>query len=314
MPPACARAPRARRCAFRTREAAPPGCVSTAARRRRCRSTPVRRSAPRRRSGACWCGAAVAELSSVVASGAGPGVDVTCEASAARLELDNVTVIGSGDPGVRGDCATSGRTVTIAVDQSIVWGFSRAFATGASTTVSTGYSDYPGATGETNMAVNPLFTGAGESRLRADSPLVDAGRIGPLSDSEPHEDALGFVRVVDGNGDGAPRRDIGAHECSRRPRRRPPATCSPTRGRSSAPPPTTTAPAPPRRAGRAPARSPRCATGRSSAPSRSPRGASPTRFPQATPSSRAGPARTAPPPRSPTCATPLPRSTSARAR
>lgn len=152
------------------------------------------------------------ELSSVVASGPGPGVDVTCEASAARVELDNATVIGSGDPGVRGDCATAGRTVTIAVDQSIVWGFTRAFATGAATTVSTGYSDYPGATGETNTAVNPRFTGAGESRLRADSPLVDAGRPGPLSDSEPHEDALGSVRVVDGNGDGTPRRDIGAHE------------------------------------------------------------------------------------------------------
>ena len=49
-------------------------------------------------------------------------------------------------------------------------------------------------------------------RLRADSPLVDAGRPGPLADDEPHEDALGFVRVVDGDGDGVPRRDVGALE------------------------------------------------------------------------------------------------------
>ncbi len=83
---------------------------------------------------------------------------------------------------------------------------------GARSRVSTVYSDYPGATGETNTAVDPRFEGPEDVRLRADSPLVDAGRPGPLADDEPHEDALGFVRVVDGDGDGVPRRDVGALE------------------------------------------------------------------------------------------------------
>ena len=93
-----------------------------------------------------------------------------------------------------------------------MWGFDRPFLAGAGTTVATSYSAYAGATGATNNALDPGFAGPGDWRLRPDSPLVDAGRPGPLSESEPHEDALGFVRVVDGNGDGVPRRDIGAQE------------------------------------------------------------------------------------------------------
>ena len=62
------------------------------------------------------------------------------------------------------------------------------------------------------MDADPRFHGPGDARLRPDSPLVDEGRPGPLSDSEPHEDALGYVREVDGNGDRTPRRDIGALE------------------------------------------------------------------------------------------------------
>ena len=42
--------------------------------------------------------------------------------------------------------------------------------------------------------------------------MLDAGRPGPLSDSETHEDAHGFVRLADGTGDGSLRRDMGALE------------------------------------------------------------------------------------------------------
>ena len=42
--------------------------------------------------------------------------------------------------------------------------------------------------------------------------MLDAGRPGPLSDTETHEDALGFVRLADGTGDGSLRRDMGALE------------------------------------------------------------------------------------------------------
>ena len=149
-----------------------------------------------------------ASLSSVVAN----GVAANCDAASSRLDLDHATVLGSGEAGVRGDCATSGRTVALTVDDSIVWGFDRPFAAAGNTTVAASYSTYAGATGSTNNALDPGFAGPGDWRLRPDSPLVDAGRPGPLSESEPHEDALGFVRIVDGNGDGVPRRDIGAQE------------------------------------------------------------------------------------------------------
>jgi hypothetical protein len=58
-------------------------------------------------------------------------------------------------------------------------------------------------------------------RLRADSPLIDAGDPAPLAPQEPQEDARGHVRAVDGDGDGTARRDVGALE-RRPPRRRPP--------------------------------------------------------------------------------------------
>ncbi len=149
-----------------------------------------------------------AELSSVVAN----AIEATCDAATARLDLDHATVVGSGAAGVRGDCATAGRTVTLSVDDTIVWGFASAFETGAATTVSTSYSAYPGATGATNTSADPAFAAPGDWRLRPDSPMIDAGRPGALSESESHEDALGYVRIVDGNGDGGPRRDIGAQE------------------------------------------------------------------------------------------------------
>ena len=153
-----------------------------------------------------------AELSSVAVTGPGPVLDVGCEAASVRLALDGVTLSGSGDAGVSAGCATAGRTVAITAAGSIVWGFASAFALGPGAGVTATHSDYPGASGETNVDVDPRFAGPGDVRLRPDSPLVDAGRPAALGDDEPHEDALGFVRAVDGNGDGTPRRDIGALE------------------------------------------------------------------------------------------------------
>ena len=147
-------------------------------------------------------------LSSVVAA----GVTAGCDASSLRLELDHVTVVGSGESGIDAACGVTGRTVAVALDDSIVWGFSRPFAIGPASSISAAYSDYSGATGPTNVDVDPGFDPAGDGRLAPGSPLVDRGRPGALSDAEPHEDALGYVRVVDGNGDGTPRRDIGALE------------------------------------------------------------------------------------------------------
>ena len=132
----------------------------------------------------------------------------------------------------------------------------------------------------------------GDWRLRPDSPMIDAGRPGALSESESHEDALGYVRIVDGNGDGgaaARHRRPGGPAAGARPR--PPGTCSPTRARRRARRPPTTARAPRRRAGRGPARSRSSATARSPGSSRSRRSGWPRRCRPATPSSPPGPGR-----------------------
>ena len=152
-----------------------------------------------------------AELSSVLVDAAAPGLEVLCETGSARLALDHVTVRGSGDAGVGGSCATPGRTIAVTAADSIVWGYGRGFDLGGGS-LSVTYSDFPEATGATNLAADPRFTAPADARPQPGSPVLDAGRPGPLSDSEPHEDALGFVRLADGTGDGSLRRDMGALE------------------------------------------------------------------------------------------------------
>jgi hypothetical protein len=154
-----------------------------------------------------------AELDSVVISAPGPALEVGCELASSELDARHVTVAGSGPSGISPGCNVPGRAVTLRVAESIVWGFDRAFATGPRTTVGTRYSDYPGATGGPgNLSLDPGFAGPGDLRLRAGSPLVDAGRPGALDAGEPHEDVLGFLRAADGDGDGTARRDMGAFE------------------------------------------------------------------------------------------------------
>jgi hypothetical protein len=128
----------------------------------------------------------------------GPGVEVESGTLAAR----HLTVYGPGAAGVR---LADGASAT--VDDSIVWGFARGFAGAVSAT----HSDYPDAPG----AVDPQL--AADLGLAASSPLVDAGDQTPLAATEPLQDAAGEVRIMDGDGDGTARRDVGALE------RRPPA-------------------------------------------------------------------------------------------
>ena len=110
-----------------------------------------------------------------------------------------------------GTCPTAGRTVALTVTDSIVWGFARGFELGGGTLSAT-YSDFPEAAGDTNLAADPRFAGPDDARPLPGSPVIDAGRPGGLSDSELHEDALGYVRIADGGGGGALRRDMGALE------------------------------------------------------------------------------------------------------
>lgn len=73
--------------------------------------------------------------------------------------------------------------------------------------------------GDGNVNVDPLFVGLNgfDQELRFGSPLVDAGLTNVISPEESATDLNGNPRVVDGNGDGVARRDIGALEYQRRP-------------------------------------------------------------------------------------------------
>jgi hypothetical protein len=70
----------------------------------------------------------------------------------------------------------------------------------------------------TNPNVDPQFVDkpTGDLRLVGGSPLIDAGDPAALALDEPATDSGGNARVVDGNGDGTARRDIGAFEYQRR--------------------------------------------------------------------------------------------------
>jgi hypothetical protein len=150
------------------------------------------------------------QLDSVAISG-GP-VQVSCAASSTDLTLDQVSVGGTGAAGVSASCTLQQRTIVVRAANTAVWGFQRGFALGPASRLIADYADFPEAAGGTNLAVDPGFAGPGDLRLRPGSPLIDAGQPGSLANSDSQEDALGFVRAADGNGDGVPRRDIGALE------------------------------------------------------------------------------------------------------
>ena len=129
----------------------------------------------------------------------GTGIDVESGALTAR----HVTVFGTGATAIR---VPAGAQATLS--NSIVWGFQ------SSGPVTATFSHLP------QSGIDPGFVAPPDDlRLRALSPLVDAGDPAPLDvTTEPETDALGDVRVTDGNGDGIARRDLGAFE-----RRPPPA-------------------------------------------------------------------------------------------
>jgi hypothetical protein len=133
---------------------------------------------------------------------AGTGLDV----ESGTLSAAHVTLFGSGAAGLR---VASGQA---SLANSIVWGF-RAGTSGAAAST---HSHLP------ESGVDPAFVAPPDDlRLRADSPLVDAGDPRPLDAAEPEVDALGGVRAMDGDGDGTARRDPGALE---RPPPPPPST------------------------------------------------------------------------------------------
>jgi hypothetical protein len=155
----------------------------------------------------------------------------------ADLILDGVTIFGDGSPsstGVGASNLNGGQTSSVTLKNSIIRNVARSaylntsVAAGAAA-VTARYSDYdpatvsflggPGVETATpaagllepgaNLNVDPLFTSSpGDLSLSLASPLIDRGdpaAVGGL-------DFGGAALVTDGNGDGTPRRDMGAYE------------------------------------------------------------------------------------------------------
>lgn len=186
---------------------------------------------------ALYANGTLAIENSVVSGGTDAVVAATGSSGvSANVTARHLTVRTSGTvPGVRASSFVAGWSAQLDVRDSIVRGGTVAACAGtgnatASATVSgtniaaTGsWVACPGTpnTGTetvliplTLLAGDPLFVdeGAGDLRLTAASPLVDAGTAGALGVGESTTDRLGLPRLIDGNGDGVARRDIGAFE------------------------------------------------------------------------------------------------------
>lgn len=162
--------------------------------------------------------------------------------------LSNVTLIGSGDPGCIGfeasasngfytapdDDAVEDATVANTVVRNCRTTLNRTYFAGNRVTnvtvfnsdidlsplavTQTGAGTLTAGPADGNVNVDPLFVGLNgfDQELRFSSPVIDKGLTNLVSPQESATDLNGNPRVVDGNGDGVAKRDIGAFEYQRR--------------------------------------------------------------------------------------------------
>ena len=168
--------------------------------------------------------------------------------SQATVVLSNVTLIGGGGAGCIGlgasgnnfysapnDFATENVTLANSIVRNCATTLSRD-STGGNRTANitvfnsdidlsptavmqSGAGTLTAGPGDGNLNTDPLFVGLPslEYLLRFSSPLVDRGLTNAVSPQESTTDLNGDPRVVDGNGDGTAKRDVGAFEYQRRP-------------------------------------------------------------------------------------------------
>lgn len=168
-------------------------------------------------------------------AGVSPGFGLSVFGQSANAEgtVRNVTIVGDGTPNQRGLHAGSTAAAASTVDARglvirDVEGphLFRAASGSGPASLAVAYSDYDFSKtssfndgilslGEGRVDnVDPLFVnaGAGDFRLSAASPLIDMGDPAALEAFEFPADADGQPRVVNGDADCAPRRDMGAFE------------------------------------------------------------------------------------------------------
>ena len=136
------------------------------------------------------------------------------------LNGDHLTIVGNSSLSSDGVQIVGPASAT--VTNSIIRGVDRSLhrdGTAGAANLTVSYSDYgtnnidtgagtltEGPGNLTNIA--PVFVGSSDFHLQATSPLIDAGDPAACGGA----DRDGGPRVVDGNGDGSPRTDIGAFE------------------------------------------------------------------------------------------------------
>ena len=151
------------------------------------------------------------------------------------LEARNVTLVGSGDPSTAGavaytDGALGGNEAVVDIQDSIIRNFANSLfttqaASGGAAKITTDFSNYDAATNSTTgggtiptqtnrVNVDPQFVSSTDFHLLSTSPMIDAGTPGALLAGESPTDRDGVPRLLDGNGDCAARRDMGAFEFS----------------------------------------------------------------------------------------------------
>ncbi len=187
---------------------------------------------------AVWVQDASARIANSVIRARTPGAVGVNANNAADIAIDGSTIDGGGNGGF-GVQTGGGTEATIVLTGSIVRGFGAdlfANAVRAGYGLSVSVSDYATSNGVSvgdlggNVNADPHWLDAanGDYRLAAGSPLIDRGAARATAQGET--DRAGSPRVVDGNGDGATARDIGAYEYQPQPQPNltaPPTTTTP---------------------------------------------------------------------------------------
>jgi len=153
----------------------------------------------------------------------------------AQITARHTTIVGgtaNNDVGAKSSSSDPTANTDVLVRNSILADVETSlyrFTSNSVATLSAEYSDFNQATvtdsntsggagiislGDGNVNVTPGFVNSsgGDFSLAASSPLIDAGDPAALAGDEPTTDLAGNPRVVDGNGDGTARRDMGAFE------------------------------------------------------------------------------------------------------
>jgi len=179
----------------------------------------------------------VIELSGKYALGLAIQAGGRCSATPALMKANHVTIVGDGSPMPAGVAAlqifADPYSATLNLRHSIIRNVAHTITwrTTGSATATIGSTDAnlsAGAQDGTpgtltllpgNIDADPRWVDSlsGDYRLLFDSPAIDAGPSEPFDLWESPLDILGQPRLVDGNGDGSAKRDMGAYEYQHRP-------------------------------------------------------------------------------------------------